>query len=87
MAENVPNAGSYIGKLGQDIANLRDAYNRVVGDNTYLTQMGGAAFLQAAPFNFSAGDATAWIAAFGNFANSSQMQTAIADSVITWGGN
>lgn len=86
MAENVPNPGAYLAKLGNDITNLRDAYQTVLDDNTYLTDMGGAPFLQAAPFNFSSGDAAAWIAAFGNFASLPALVTAINNSVVTWGG-
>jgi len=85
--ENIPNPGTYVPKLGNDITNLRNAYQTVLDDNTYLVQNGGAAFLEAAPFNFSPADATAWIAAFGNFAAAAEMVTAIADSVPTWGGN
>ena len=84
--ENVPNPGTYIAKLGQDMTNARNAIQTVLDDNTYLVQNGGAAFLEAAPFNFSAADAAAWIAAFGNWTNAA-ITTAIADSVPTWGGN
>lgn len=85
--QNIPNPGSYLAKLGQDIANLRNAYQTVLDDNTYLVQNGGTAFLEAAPFSFSPTDAAAWIAAFGNFASQPALVTAINDSVPTWGGN
>lgn len=84
--ENVPNPGTYIAKLGQDITNARNAIQVVLDDNTYLVQNGGAAFLEAPPFNFTSADAAAWIAAFGNWTNPA-IATAIADSVPTWGGN
>jgi hypothetical protein len=37
--------------------NLREAINDLTQDGTYLNAMGGAAFLEAAPFNMDAADA------------------------------
>jgi hypothetical protein len=58
MAVNVPNPGNYVANLGQHLVALRLAINELVQDGTYLNAMGGAAFLEAAPFNFSPADAT-----------------------------
>lgn len=58
MPVNVPNPGSYFAQLGQHLVNLREAINDLVQDGTYLNAMGGAAFLEAAPFNLSTADAT-----------------------------
>lgn len=59
MAVNVPNPGSYFQQIGQDIVNLRSAIDALLKDGAYLSAMGGAAFLEAAPFSLSTADATA----------------------------
>ncbi len=89
MAENVPNPGSYLAKLSNDIANLRNAYQVVLNDNAYITAMGGATFLEAASPNglgMASGDASAVVAALGNLA-ASNLGTALTDSETMWGGN
>jgi hypothetical protein len=57
MAVNVPNPGSYLAQLGNDLVALRIAINNLVRDAEYLNAMGGAAFLEAAPFSLSTTDA------------------------------
>lgn len=59
MSVNVPNPGTYFIQIGQDIVNLRNAIDALVKDGAYLTAMGGASFLEAAPFSLSTADATA----------------------------
>lgn len=57
MAVNVPNPGNYTAQLGQHLVALREAINDLVQDGQYLNAMGGAAFLEAAPFNMIQADA------------------------------
>lgn len=57
LAVNVPNPGNYFAVLGQHLVDLRNAINNLVNDGEYLNSMGGAAFLEAAPFNLSPADA------------------------------
>ena len=58
MAVNLPNPGNYQQQLGAHLIALREAINDLVQDGVYLNAMGGAAFLEAAPFNMSTADAT-----------------------------
>lgn len=58
MAVNIPNPGSYLAQLGNDLVALRNAMNDLQRDAAYVNAMGGAAFFQAAPFNMTAADAT-----------------------------
>lgn len=58
MAVNVPNPGTYFSQIGQHLVALREAINDLTQDGTYLNAMGGATFLEGAPFNLSAADAT-----------------------------
>lgn len=93
MAINVPNAGIYLDNISQRIAALRDAFQGsegIVNANSYLTSMGGAAFLTAAPPNgmgMPSGDAATLVAALGNLANQPALVTAINNSESCWGGN
>jgi hypothetical protein len=57
LAVNVPNPGNYVQQLGQHLIALREAINDLTQDGTYLNAMGGASFLEAAPFSFSPADA------------------------------
>ena len=57
MSVNVPNPGNYLAQLGNDVVALRIAINNLVRDGEYLNAMGGAAFLEAAPFSLSTTDA------------------------------
>lgn len=59
MATNLPNPGNYISNLGADIVALRNALNNLLKDGAYLNAMGGAPFLEAAPFSLSTADAVA----------------------------
>lgn len=65
MATNLPNPGAYLGQLGQDIVNLRRALDALLTDGAYLNAMGGATFLEAAPFNLSAADAATYVNTIG----------------------
>ncbi len=58
MSVNLPNPGLYLSQIGNHLVALRVAIDALVQDATYLNAMGGAAFLQAAPFNLLAADAT-----------------------------
>jgi hypothetical protein len=88
MAVNVPNPGNYVSNLASHITNLRDAYQRVLNDDAYLSAMGGATFLEAASPNglaLASGDASAIVAALGNLAGSN-LGTALTNSETLWGG-
>lgn len=65
MAVNIPNPGNYEQQLGADIVLLRQAINNLLRDGAYLNAMGGAAFLEAAPFSLSAADATTIVNTIG----------------------
>lgn len=89
MAVNVPEPTSYLTNLGQVITTLRNAFSGnegIVNANEYLSAMGGAAFLQAAPFSLTAQDAAAVVAAVGNLANQPALVTALNNSQTIWGG-
>lgn len=68
MAANLPNPGAYMQQIGIHLTALRDAFNDLLKDNDYLTQMGGATFLQNS-MGLSPTDAAALVAALGNHAN------------------
>lgn len=91
MAVNVPNPGTYQAQLGQHLVNLRNAINDLVQDGVYLNAMGGAAFLEAAPFNLSATDAQLIISTIGSVTPANTTVQAInnflASSVALTGGN
>lgn len=92
MAINPPNPGNYQSDISQRIVALRDAFQGsqgIVNANSYLTAMGGAAFLTALPPNgigMSTPDANALVAALGNLANQPSLVSAITNSETTWGG-
>jgi hypothetical protein len=83
---NIPNPGSYEAQVGQQFVAFRNAYQAIVSQNSYVASIGGSAALQAAPFNFSAQDAAALIAALGNITNLAGIGTQIASSQPFWGG-
>ena len=88
MAVNVPSQGTYLQTLGSHITNLRDAYQIVLNDNSYLTAMGGAMFLETAPpggFGMDSADSSAVVAALGNLAGSN-LGAALTNSETLWGG-
>lgn len=88
MAVNVPVASVYLSMLSQHITALRNAYQQVLYDNSYITAMGGATFLEAAAPNGLAqasGDASAIVAGLGNIA-ASNLGTALTNSETLWGG-
>lgn len=89
MAVNVPNPGSYFADIAARITAIRDAFqgsHGIVNANAYLTAMGGATFLEAAPFSLSTNDANAVVAALGNLANQPALVTALQNSETIWGG-
>lgn len=90
MSVNVPNPGSYIAQLGQHLVNLREAINDLTQDGVYLNAMGGAAFLEAAPFSLSAADAASVAAIIGGVtpANTTveAINTYLASAVTLTGG-
>lgn len=77
MAVNLPNSGSYLAQIGQDLVNLRIALDNLLRDGAYINAMGGAAFFEAAPFNMTAADATALANAIGAVTPSNPTVTAI----------
>lgn len=91
MAVNVPNPGSYFQQLGTDLVNLRNALDALVRDATYLNAMGGAAFLEAAPFNLSATDAAAVANTIGAVTSTNTtveaIQSFLASAVPLTGGS
>jgi hypothetical protein len=98
MTANVPNPGSYLSAIGNDLTNLRDVLRSLVDKNSYILSNGGIAFLEAPVPNglgMSAPDATALIATLGNMANLSayangavatQTLNFIANGEPFWGG-
>lgn len=57
MSVNLPNPGSYLASIGSHIVALREAMADLAQDADYLNAMGGATFLQAAPFSMPPSDA------------------------------
>lgn len=90
MSVNVPNPGSYMQQIGQDIVNLRRAIDALLIDGAYLNTMGGAAFLEAAPFSMSTADATAIATAIGAITPTNptveSIQAFLASTVSLTGG-
>lgn len=83
---NVPNPGAYEQQLGAQFVAFRNAYQAIVFQNNYVASIGGAATLEAPPFNFSVNDANALIAALGNISNLPGIIQAINGSEPFWGG-
>lgn len=90
MAVNVPNPGNYFGNLGQHVVTFREALHVLLNDAAYLNAMGGAAFLQAAPFSLSAADAQAVMSTIGAVVPGNStvqaLQAFIAQTEPLWGG-
>ena len=90
MTANIPNPGLYIAQLGTDIVALRVAIDNLIRDATYLNAVGGAAFLEAAPFNMSPADATLWANTIGavtpNNATVQAIEAFLASAVPLTGG-
>jgi hypothetical protein len=91
MAVNVPNPGSYMGLLGGHCTAFRDALNNLINDAAYLQSMGGATFLEAAPFNLSPTDAAVVMSTIGVVTPTNTtvvtLQAFIASTEPLWGGN
>lgn len=90
MAVNTPNPGTYFGDLGAHLVAFRDSLQRLINDAAYLNAAGGAAFLQAAPFNLTTTDAQLVVSTVGAVtpANSvvQQIQAFLASTEPLWGG-
>lgn len=90
MAVNTPNPGLYFANLGTHAVALREALQNLLNDAAYLQAMGGAAFLQAAPFSLAPADAAAIVATIGAVTPSNsvvqQIQAFIANTEFLWGG-
>lgn len=90
MAINVPNPGAFESQLGQHITQFRDALQALINDAEYLTAMGGATFLEAAPFSMAAADAQMVMGTVGvitpNNATVASLQAFLATTQPLWGG-
>lgn len=86
MAVNLPNPASFESQIGQQFVVFRSAYQAIVNQNNYIASLGGAAALEAAPFNMSTQDAQALVAALGNITNLAGVVNAIDGSEPFWGG-
>jgi hypothetical protein len=86
VAVNLPNPGLFEIQLGQQFVAFRNAYQAIVYQNQYVASIGGAAALEAAPFNFTTQDAQALVAALGNITNLTGIGGAIDGSEPFWGG-
>jgi hypothetical protein len=82
LAVNVPNPATYLANLGQHLVNLRSAINALVQDGEYLNAMGGAAFLEAAPFSLDTTDAAFIASNIGSVTSTNSTVEAI-DSFLT----
>lgn len=90
MAVNAPNPGVYFQTLGAHATAFRDALKNLLNDAAYLNAMGGAAFLEAAPFSLSAADAQQVVNTIGAVvpanATVQAVQAFIASTEFIWGG-
>lgn len=90
MAINVPNPGAFESMLGQHVTQFRDALQALINDAAYLTSMGGAAFLEAAPFSMTAQDAQVVMNTIGTVTPSNPtvatLQAFIGTTEPLWGG-
>ena len=91
MPVNLPNPGNYYAQLGQHLVDLQKAIDNLVKDATYLNSMGGAAFLEAAPFSLDSNDATFIANSIGavtaNNATVVAINNFLASTVQLTGGN
>lgn len=91
MAVNTPNPGVYFTNLGAHVVNFRDALQALLNDAAYLNAMGGATFLEAAPFSLSSADAATVMNTVGQVtpANSTvqAIQSFLASTEPLWGGS
>ena len=72
MAASVPNAGVYLGSIGNMLTTIRDYLQKIIDQNNYIASMGGVTFLTAQPPNglgMATADANALIATMGNMTN------------------
>lgn len=91
MAVNVPNPGTYFSTVGQHLVALREALNDLVQDGEYLNAMGGATFLEAAPFSLSTTDATNFATIIGAVTSTNTtveaIQSFLTSAITLTGGN
>lgn len=91
MPVNLPNPGSYYAQLGQHLVDLQRAIDNLVADATYINAMGGAAFLEAAPFSLDANDAQLIVGTVGAVTSTNpvvlQIQSFLESAVQLTGGN
>lgn len=91
MPVNLPNPGNYYAQLGQHLVDLQRAIDNLVKDATYLNAMGGAAFLEAAPFSLDTNDAVFIANSIGavtaNNATVVAINNFLASTVQLTGGN
>lgn len=90
MPVNLPNPGSYLLQLGNDCKALRDSLQALINDAAYLSAIGGAATLEAAPFSIDSADATAIMNTIGTVtpgnATVQAIEAFIAETEFIWGG-
>ncbi len=90
MAVNLPNPGNYQQKLGADVVALRVALQALINDAAYLNAIGGAATLEAAPFNLAAADATLIMSTVGAVTPTNtvvqSIQAFLVQTEPLWGG-
>ena len=90
MAINVPNPGIYFSTLGAHAVAFREALQDLLNDAAYLQAMGGATFLEAAPFSLSAADAAVVVNTIGAVIPTNPtveaIQAFLASTEPLWGG-
>jgi hypothetical protein len=95
MAVNVPSPSIFLQQISNAVVALRNDFQTIQNLNAYLTAEGGAAFLQAAPYNLSANDAAMVVATLANLATlagiyngatPNQTLNYSANSELLWGG-
>lgn len=89
-AVNLPNPGNYQAQLGGHVIAFREALQDLINDALYLNAQGGVAFLEAAPFNLSAADATLIMNTVGAVTTANTTVQAIQAFLVQteplWGG-
>lgn len=95
MAVNVPAPAIFLQQISNAVVALRNDFQTLENLNAYLTAQGGAAFLEAAPYNLSANDAAvvvstlanhATLAGIYNGATPNQTLNYSANGELLWGG-
>lgn len=90
MAVNLPNPGTYLAQLGNDVVMFRDALQRLLNDAAYLASIGGVTALEAPPFSLSAADAQLIMSTVGGVTPSNPVVVSIEGFLTAteplWGG-